>query len=361
MYSRESAQTSLDRIREIAIENAREGITIADARQPGCPLIFVNRGFTLTTGYEADEVIGKNCRFLQGPETCHDEVDKMRKAIASHTACQHDLLNYRKDGTPFWNRLSITPICDVSGVVSHFVGIQEDISARREKELLEANVARQQLIAETTLVAAEKRSNEIGAELHDNVNQMLALCMMYTNLAIREQDEIRKAELIHKNKALLADAIKEIRRLSHMLVGPKPSDSFQPELQNLIAAVGEGSSLHIELGFSAAAERLPQEKKLTFYRVLQEQLNNIVRHAHAQHVCVSLDVAGSKALLIVEDDGIGIKHDSIQTAGVGIQNMRNRLEKFGGTLSISEGQSGGCLLRAEIPADAAPLSTDLRA
>ncbi len=123
---------------EQAANSSSEGITISDINRPDQPLIFVNQGFERLTGYDRSEVIGRNCRFLQGPKTARSPVTRLREAIANGEECTVELLNYRKNGQPFWNRLSVTPISDHNGKITHYVGIQSDITLlKRTKERLE--------------------------------------------------------------------------------------------------------------------------------------------------------------------------------------------------------------------------------
>jgi sigma-B regulation protein RsbU (phosphoserine phosphatase) len=121
-------------LKDRALDVAAEGITIADARLPARPLIYANEGFERLTGFPVGEVLGKNCRFLQGPDTDPTAVAEIRAAIADERECIVEILNYRRDGSSFWNRLSITPVRDASGVVTHYIGIQSDVTARREAE-----------------------------------------------------------------------------------------------------------------------------------------------------------------------------------------------------------------------------------
>jgi PAS domain S-box-containing protein len=121
-------------LKDRALDVAAEGITIADARLPDRPLIYVNEGFERMTGYRPDEVMGRNCRFLQGPGTDAAAVAEIRSALAECRSCVVEILNYRKNGTAFWNRLSITPVRNASGEVTHFIGIQSDVTARRLAE-----------------------------------------------------------------------------------------------------------------------------------------------------------------------------------------------------------------------------------
>jgi len=121
-------------LKDRALERSAEGITIADARSPDMPLIYVNAGFEHLTGYSAAEVLGRNCRFLQGEKPDPRAAQEIRLAIKEKRECAVDILNYRKDGTRFWNRLSITPIRDDDGEVTHYIGIQSDITARKDAE-----------------------------------------------------------------------------------------------------------------------------------------------------------------------------------------------------------------------------------
>lgn len=121
-------------LKDRALAVAAEGITIADARAPGRPLIYVNEGFERMTGYPKEEALGRNCRFLQGPETDVAAMADIRSALVECRECLVEILNYRKDGTTFWNRLSITPVRASSGEVTHFIGVQSDVTARRQAE-----------------------------------------------------------------------------------------------------------------------------------------------------------------------------------------------------------------------------------
>jgi PAS domain S-box-containing protein len=117
------------------------GITIADANQPDLPLIYVNDEFVELTGYPREEVLGRNCRFLQGEKTRNEPVRKMRRAIENCEPVTVELRNYRKEGMMFWSRVSIQPVRNDADEVTHFFGYQEDISDRKayqqEKTLFE--------------------------------------------------------------------------------------------------------------------------------------------------------------------------------------------------------------------------------
>jgi len=117
-----------------ALDEAPVGITVTDPEQEDNPMVYVNDRFVEMTGYDREESIGVNCRFLQGPDTEEASVQELRDAIDADDPTTVELLNYRKDGTEFWNRVSIAPIYDADGSVTHWVGFQEDITEFKERE-----------------------------------------------------------------------------------------------------------------------------------------------------------------------------------------------------------------------------------
>jgi PAS domain S-box-containing protein len=122
------------RLKERAMDEAPVGITIADADRQDTPLVYANGRFEHVTGYPLEETIGRNCRFLQGEDTDDDPVQTLREAIESERPTTVELRNYRKDGTPFWNEVTIAPVPDDDGRVTHFVGFQNDVTTRKEAE-----------------------------------------------------------------------------------------------------------------------------------------------------------------------------------------------------------------------------------
>lgn len=131
--ARKRAEADL-RVRQLAIESSTNGILITDATQIDCPIIYANQGFWGLTGYSPQEVIGHNCRFLQGENTDQDDVLVLREAIAAGEDCRVTILNYRKDGTPFWNDLQVNAIRDNQGKLVFFVGVQHDITEQIKAE-----------------------------------------------------------------------------------------------------------------------------------------------------------------------------------------------------------------------------------
>lgn len=117
-----------------AVEMTRMPMIVTDPRQPDNPVVFANNAFQKMTGYSSSEIVGQNCRFLQGPDTDKQTLDELRQAVAERREFATEILNYRKDGYSFWNALFMTPIFDDAGELVYFFGSQFDVSRRREAE-----------------------------------------------------------------------------------------------------------------------------------------------------------------------------------------------------------------------------------
>ncbi|WP_276314819.1 PAS domain-containing protein [Rhizobium changzhiense] len=134
-----SAQGMADRkeLASFAFERTRMPIVVTDARQPDLPIVLANESFLNLTGYSADEVVGRNCRFLQGEATSRTTVTEIRAAIAQHRDATIEILNYKKDGTPFWNQLHMSALRDDDGMVAYYFASQIDVTEHRRIQTLE--------------------------------------------------------------------------------------------------------------------------------------------------------------------------------------------------------------------------------
>ena len=120
-------------LKERAMNEASVGIQITDPTREGNPLVYVNDGFERMTGYTSEEVLGRNPRFLQGEDSDPEQVARLREAIDSEDPVSLELQNHRKDGTPYWSRISVTPVRDEAGTVTNYIGIQQDVTERKER------------------------------------------------------------------------------------------------------------------------------------------------------------------------------------------------------------------------------------
>lgn len=134
--SQETANNAI-RIRDRAFATIGVGIVITDATQPDNPVIYCNRAFERLSGYSRKEILGRNCRVMHRGDCDQPGLIELRSAVREGRDCRALLRNYRKDGTPFWNDLTITPVKDSKGTVTHFIGTQQDVTTRVEAARIE--------------------------------------------------------------------------------------------------------------------------------------------------------------------------------------------------------------------------------
>jgi PAS domain S-box-containing protein len=161
-------QEQLRRLREEAIAATEVCFTISDARRPDNPLVWVNPAFTTVTGYPAEAAIGFNCRFLQGPDTDPAAVRAVRDAVTAGRQETVTLLNYRADGSTFWNQLTLTPIFDGAGELTNYVGVQHDVSTQVVLQHQSEATLQAERLARATAEAARRRlqlMNEASATM----------------------------------------------------------------------------------------------------------------------------------------------------------------------------------------------------
>lgn len=151
-----------------AIDQSHEGVTIANAEAQGLPLIYANEGFERLTGYTAEEIILNGYRILQRDDTGQPGLDVIRAAVENEESCVVTLRNYRKDGSMFWNEISISPVRDGDGRLTHYIGIQKDVTARIlfEQQLNQSNLDLRTLNQQLNTLAYTDHLVGIGNRRH---------------------------------------------------------------------------------------------------------------------------------------------------------------------------------------------------
>jgi PAS domain S-box-containing protein len=183
-------------LRNIAIANVQSGVTIADARQPDLPLIYVNRGFQTMTGYTAKDAIGRSCRFLQGHDRSQEELEVLRKALRNGDACIVQLRNYRKDGSLFFNELHISPVRNELGELTHYVGIQLDVTDKvRSREVLERSERRYRQLADAVDDLILRRTRDGIIEFASSASERLTGRSPQNLVGLRIEDLIHPEDV----------------------------------------------------------------------------------------------------------------------------------------------------------------------
>jgi PAS domain S-box-containing protein len=298
--------------------------------------VYVNPAFERTTGYTAEEVLGRNCRFLQDEDRDQPAVGELRAAVHEGRHCSVVLRNYRKDGTLFWNELSIYPVRDEERRVTNFVGVQNDITERIRAEEILSEIRR-----------TERR--RIARDLHDIVLQDLSGALQ----------SLRLADLQAKGSGMALDLGEELEALGRASSGLRSAiydlrrEKERPFLEsveslvelNQLATPERETRLIVEDGFSVG---LSTKASIELLRILQEALANVRRHSAATIVEVGLRTDDQAVLLEVSDDGRGFDPGSAR-AGIGLSAMRERVEELGGEIEVSSRPGEGTEVTVRVP------------
>jgi signal transduction histidine kinase len=207
---------------------------------------------------------------------------------------------------------------------------------------------RREFIEQTVAKAIEGERVRLGHELHDNINQMLAVILVYLSL-LHPADSDEKS-LRDKAEHILQMAIEEIRSLSHRLVKDSPlREGFIAAATGLVAEFRDARLFNITFTCgSREVESMDQSKKLALYRILQEQLNNIVKYSHAKNVHICLDSDEKGVRLTIEDDGVGFNKLTVQK-GIGLTGIYKKAELCNGSVELLTSPGHGCVLKVTAP------------
>lgn len=229
------------------------------------------------------------------------------------------------------------------------IGALQDISEQRQ---LQREYHTQQLknkteITRNIIKAEERERNRWAEELHDNIAQTLGVVKLYVEM-ITSQPEHEK-EMVQKTMELVELSITEIRQLSANLKSPVFNDQGLKEaIQNLLANIRRVKEMRFSLEIDDAAcnQYLNDEQKLMIYRIVQEQLNNIIKYADAQHAIIRIEIDHPEVIVSIKDDGLGFDTNQLES-GIGLKNIRGRLNLFNGHLEVISAPGKGCELRSE--------------
>jgi signal transduction histidine kinase len=250
-----------------------------------------------------------------------------------------------------WIIITADPIVDEAGKLVQVVCSFTDITQikKLEKKSLGEKMAHQRQLAQATIDGQEKERQEIGKDLHDNIGQQLTTVKLLLDLAKTSAtgEAHRMMEMAVKG---VTDIINEVRSISRSLVPSTLKDlGLIDSVNDLIDSLRHTQAINIELDYFGFDEDfLPENKKLSLFRIIQEQLNNIIRHANAKNVGIGIRCTGKQITLHISDDGAGFDLGKIRK-GLGLSNIMNRAELFGGSVEIVSYPGKGCEIKVWMP------------
>lgn len=212
-----------------------------------------------------------------------------------------------------------------------------------ENSLNEERKIRHRQITEAVITGQEKERTQLGEELHDNINQILASTKLYLECSLK--DAKPRADLVNESKLLIEKAMTEIRKLSKTLLPPSLGEvGLLQALNELADNIKQVNELAIAIQWNDVNENeLPNKLKLTIFRIIQEQLNNVIKHAGAKHVTVRISKSNGTLSISVKDDGQGFEPEQKRN-GVGLRNITSRAEMNNGSVVIDSKPGNGCEL-----------------
>lgn len=341
----ELAETVADlRLKEKALDQAPVGLSIADATAVDDPLVYVNDQFVRTTGYNRGEVLGRNCRFLQGEETDAGTVAKIRGALDEGSPVNVDLVNYRKTGEKFWNKLDIAPIRDERGAVTHYVGFQTDITEQKVEQ---------------------RRQEVFNRVLSHNLRNKMNVIKAYLELLERRDDtaeELGKIGDAVENLQALAETARETDRV---LSETNAFDTVVEPEQRLRSLVDSVADRYTDVEIRLELPDKPMAPVATggLFAALEEALENAAKHNDSSdpYVTVRAVNRGDHWVDIeIEDNGPGIPEQELTV----LRHGENALEhadrmgiwliywtvtRAGGTMDVTDCDGEGTRITLSVP------------
>lgn len=266
--------------------------------------------------------------------------------IATVGTSQQDVLKdyYRRVKRDLSSTFIISIFIIVSSILMMLIVAHKKKTADRQKVDEERY---QQQLTEQVIAAQEREREVIGHELHDNVNQVLTTTKLYLEMALSKQ--LAYEEVLPKCISLLKSSVEDIRNLSRELSAPTlGTRSLVDAVEGLIQMVGASSGLEICFSHQSYQSPINMDQKLALYRIAQEQLNNIIKHAGATKVWICLEQTFTNTIFTIRDNGNGFNMNEKRN-GIGLNNITSRARIFKGSAEILSAPGKGCTMKVTLP------------
>lgn len=312
--------------------------------------IFRNDALMDMIGYQLDDGKGLSWWLRRiHPEDRNRVTDKIKEATDKGQHSWEDEYRFRCSDGQYKHIQDRGYVVYENGLPVKMIGSLQDVTdvKKLENELVEEKLQRQKEISEMVIRVQEKERTRIGHELHDNVNQILSTTKMFIEMLTPQSDEEKMIKA--KSIEYLLSSIEEIRKLSKELVVPTLGEKGLVEsIYALIEDIQFSSPLRIRFLHDTETDMLSPGKKITIFRIVQEQMKNILKYSKAKQVDICLRSRNTDIELVIKDDGIGF--DPRQThRGIGLSNIHDRTRFYGGAVDIQTSPGKGCVVTVTLP------------
>ncbi|MCQ4087097.1 HAMP domain-containing sensor histidine kinase [Saccharibacillus sp. JS10] len=360
------------------ISELRSSVTITDATDPKQPLIFVNDYFVQLTGYSKEEVIGRNCRFLQGADTRSETAREIRHALSKCMPVRTEILNYRRDGSTFWNELNIDPIFDKEGRCVLFVGLQYDVTDRK---LLEEEATHAARSAHGQSRALMEFMGKLNHELRNNMNGMLGLIDIVLMDETLPEDVREYLELAKGSGDTLLNIANDVLDLAGATDGRMKLERIEFNPKHVLDSIVKTHRLRAEekgLPLILNVEGIHHQRLYGDPHRLRQVLDNLIGNALKFTTTGSITLTAEESKraesspfiymrFTVRDTGIGIPEEHMdklfkafsQTeasharvyggSGLGLKICEELVTLMGGSISVDSRKGEGSSFHIDIP------------
>lgn len=311
-------------------------------------ILYINKRAEKVYGIRSKDVKGRLFRDVIQYDYLNDSAEAALQILQQTGSWQGKVLFTRKDMQQFYLLATVTFARDEKKQPVGLIATVKDITVEEltNEAVRKSKLEQQKEINRLMIKTQENERNELGRELHDNINQILAAVKLQLEYSLDNYDEEKNT--VERCKNNIEEVIREIRNLSHRLVLPRFAEtSLSSEIQKTIDNILQHQPVYLDL-LGLNERFIPDNIKETVYRIIQEQITNIIRHAKAKKAVIKLNNTDTTLFLSIEDNGIGFNQAQSRN-GVGITNILNRVETYSGSTRIIAAPGKGCRLEVTIP------------
>lgn len=341
------------------ISNSLDGIIMANAEGV---ITYSGPSVTQVSGFKPENLLGRNILEFVHPDDISQASQAFRAEVSGEA--RNNYLEFRilnAEGNWVWMSLRAHNLLN-DPIFKSLVIYFSDITEQRQlsQKLIDQEIQKQKLLTEATITGQEKERQQIGKELHDNINQHLTTARLYLEVASEKATgEIQ--ELIRLSLKNIGGMIREIRTLSQSLVPPTLGDiGLVESIQELCDSLKRAHTFSVDFVSRHFDEStITENMKLMLFRITQEQVNNIIRHSHATEVYIKLQSDAESVILTIKDNGTGFDPEKTRK-GMGLNNIVSRAALMGGKADIKAAPGDGCILSVELPQSAGKEGNDIK-